>query len=99
MLEGATARDEVIDIARRPGQPIEAGSLLDLGAIAPQHRKPIRLWKWQWADESGIDNTEDRDVRSDAERERNDGDEGETGTLTEGADGDAEISHVEGWSE
>ena len=94
-VERAAAPDEIVDIARRPGQPIEPGALLDLRAVAPHHCQPIRLGKRQRADESGIDNTEDRDVGSDAQGERDDGDEREARALTERADGDAEVSHWE----
>src|SRR5262245_20180547 len=48
---------------------------------SPHHNNPLRVLVWKWPKQSRIHYTEDRGVRSDAERERDHGHQSEPGIL------------------
>jgi hypothetical protein len=50
-----------------------------LRRFRPDHRQTVGTWKWEGAQQDGIDDAEDGAVRADPESEGDDRDNGEAG--------------------
>ena len=92
--ERGVAADEVRDVSRRRGQPIESDPLLHLGAELPRHHQPIGIGERQRSQQHGVDNAEDRGVGANSEGERDECDEGEARPGGEPPQGDPDVAHL-----
>ena len=82
-------------IAEMPEARDRHGQLLQISFLRFRLNddKPVRLGERQTSQEQIVDETENRRVHPDAERERYDGEERESGRLEELSNGEAKISH------
>jgi len=88
-FETVVSRDEVIEIRLRERHP--ASRFVQLVDFDETFLVRIR----HWPQENGVEHTEDRGRRADAEREREDRDESEGGRFKESAEGVFQIIHNE----